>query len=168
MFPLTSKKPTPFKKWHAVLLGIVLIIGLISWAYSFYWPHATVQFSTDSYTNAYRVLVADTFRHEYEGWSNKDTMGKNDGMLFVFPTRASHIMVMRGMRFPLDIVWIDGDTVVYSAQNVALEPGRNEADLTKYGSPVPSTQVIEFRAGFIAQTGLKVGDKVRITEESLF
>lgn len=157
-----KKPPVEFKRWHGIVLCIVVLLGLGSWAYSFYWPTAHVKITTNSSSKSYKVLVADTFRHEFQGLSNRDSLGAYDGMLFVFPTRAQHAMVMRDMRFPLDIVWVDGNAIVHIEQNLKAEPNRPESELTVYGEGFNSTKVLEFSAGFAASHGLAVGNTVQL------
>lgn len=153
-----KKPPTEFKRWHGIALLIVVLLGLGSYAYSFYWPTAKITISNKNISKTYTVLVADTFRHEFQGLSGRNSLGKYDGMLFVFPTRAVHAMVMRDMRFALDIVWVDGDTIVHIEPNLPLEPGKSEAELKVYGEGFNSTKVLEFSAGFTQSNGIMVGD----------
>lgn len=110
-----------------------------------------------------KVLVADNFAHLMKGWSDRKDMGEYQGMLFVFPGRGFHTMVMRDMNFPLDIVWIDGNSIVDLAPNLPPEPGRAEAQLTPYSARLPSTLVLELPAGFIQLNKLQIGDKITVT-----
>ena len=112
-----------------------------------------------------KVLVADTKDHRFQGWSGKKDMGKYGGMLFVFPESGDYQMVMRDMYFPLDIIWIYGDEIVDFAQNLPPEAGVSEAMLTKYPARRHSTLVLEVPAGFMEQTGLKIGDKVEVIKK---
>jgi uncharacterized membrane protein (UPF0127 family) len=71
-------------------------------------------------------------------------------------------MVMRDMNFPLDIIWLDGFTIVDMAPNLQPEKGRTEEDLTPYFARLPSTLVLEVPTGFITQNKLKIGDRIEI------
>lgn len=55
----------------------------------------------------FKVEMANTWYRRFRGLSGRKDMGNCDGMIFVFPWRARWRMCMRGMRFPLDFVWID-------------------------------------------------------------
>jgi hypothetical protein len=83
-------------------------------------------------------------------------------MLFVFGEKSQHAIVMRDMRFPIDIIWLDGNTVVDMAPNVPTEPGKSEAEFKLYMARLPSTFVLEARAGFVDKYGLRVGDSIFI------
>lgn len=66
----------------------------------------------------FRVELADTIFSRFRGLSGREDMGSYDGMLFIFPWRARWRMCMRGMKFPLDLVWIDGDKIVEVTPNL--------------------------------------------------
>lgn len=149
------------KKWEIYFFILIILAAIGFKIYSSVWPKATIKIDSQSL----RVLVADTFQHRIKGWSGRKNMGNYDGMLFVFPDRGQHAMVMRDMNFPLDIIWIDGDTVVDMAPNLAPEPNRAESDLTPYFSHLPATLVLELPTGYIMRSNLKIGDKLEIIKD---
>ncbi|MFA6485853.1 MAG: DUF192 domain-containing protein [Candidatus Magasanikbacteria bacterium] len=151
----TAKK---FKSWHAVVLLAVLFVGMGLKLYSYHLNAAQVKIGN----RIYDVLVAKTMSQQYRGWSRYRDMGGVEGKLFVFNARSQHAMVMRDMIFPLDMIWLDGETVVDMAPGVPIEPGKSEADLTPYFARAPSTMVLEMASGTIADSGLKIGDNVGI------
>lgn len=157
---MVEAKPVTVRSWHYILLLAIILSSLIFKIYSSYWPKREVVLGNE----IVRVLVADTYSHRLKGLSGRDGLGDSGGMLFVFPERGQHTMVMRDMLFSIDIVWIDGDSIVDMAPNLQPESGKKEADLTPYFARLPSTLVLELPAGSIARLGLKVGDNVRILE----
>jgi uncharacterized protein len=152
------KESKPFKTWHLVFIILVVLISVGYKIYGSLWTKTIVKIGGQEI----RVLVADTYNHRLKGWSDRKNMGKFGGMLFVFPDRGQHAMVMRGMHFPLDIVWIDGMKIVEIAPNAQVETGKSEEELIPYFSSRPSTLVLELPAGFKDQTGLKIGDTIEI------
>lgn len=152
------KESKPFKTWHLILIILVLVISVGYKIHGSLWGKATVVIAG----REVRVLVADTYNHRLKGWSDRRDMGKYGGMLFVFPDRGQHAMVMRDMHFRLDIVWLDGNKVVDIAPNLLPEAGITEEELTVYPARASSTLVLELPAGFKDETGLKIGDEVQI------
>ena len=150
------KENQPIKKWQLLLLAAIMLTAVGVKAYAYVWKKATVSIGGQKV----RVLVADTDTRLFGGWSNHKDMGNYGGMLFIFRERAQHTMVMRDMQFPLDIVWLDGNTVVDMAPNLPPEPGRTEAELTPYFARGLSTKVLELSAGFTKRNAVKVGDKI--------
>lgn len=111
------------------------------------------------------VLIADTPQETFKGLSDRKNLGDYDGMLFVFgsPKRAG--IVMRDMRFPLDIIWIGSDLrIVDMVQNVQPETGDSEEDLTVYYPRTEVPFVLEVPAGFVQSTGLRIGDTLSVVE----
>ena len=152
------REPKPLKTWHLIVLILVVVISVGHKIYSSLWSKATVKIAGQEL----RVLVANNYSHRLKGWSDKKDMGKYGGMLFVFPDHGQHAMVMRDMRFPLDIVWLDNNKVVDIAPNLPPELGVAEDQLTIYRSRTPSTMVLELPAGFRDKYGLKIGDIAEI------
>jgi hypothetical protein len=81
----------------------------------------------------YDVWMADTPRERYQGLSDTDTLPRDHSLLFVYDQETDRrIFVMRGMRYPIDIVFIDGTGTVTAVHSAVSEPGTAEADLTRY------------------------------------
>lgn len=146
-------------RWRWILLGAVIVVFAgVKIHNDFYSPKAVVRLGG----REFKVLVADTPARMFRGWSDRLSMGKYGGMLFVFGEDGRHAMVMRDMYFPLDIVWLKDGEVLDIAPDVPPERGVPEARLTPYFSRLPSDTVLELPAGFAAETGLKIGDKMEI------
>ncbi|MCR4256846.1 MAG: DUF192 domain-containing protein, partial [Candidatus Uhrbacteria bacterium] len=67
-----------------------------------------------------------------------------------------HPFWMNRMRFSLDIIWIDGKTVVEIAENVP-SPRFGEIPYT-HVPKAEADRVLELNAGMVQETGLGVGD----------
>ncbi len=159
---LFNKKENTEKKVSK--FNLIIIVGLLVCAFvlyfyqKYYWPKMEIVIGGQEV----KVLVAKTPARLYEGWSNKDEMGKYGGMLFVFGEKSRHPMVMREMRFSLDMVWLDGEEVVDLAKNLAPELGKNNRELTPYIGRTGNNMVLELPAGFLDKYGVKIGDKIQI------
>ena len=55
----------------------------------------------------FKVALADTDKDRFKGLSGLPNLGKNKGMLFVFPNKIQMKMVMRDMNFDLDFLFLD-------------------------------------------------------------
>ncbi len=155
---MITSEHTSVKRWHLLFLIGIIIISVGVKLYSLHWPTGLININGQQL----RVLVADTDRHLFQGLSNRNSLGDYDGMLFIFNRREQHTMVMRDMRFALDMIWIDGEVIVDIAPELAPEPGRSEAELTPYPGRAPSTMVLEIPSGFVAKHSLKIGDRVSV------
>lgn len=95
------------------------------------------------------------------GLSGRKGLKEDSGMLFVFQEKGFQAFWMKKMLFPIDIVWIDGQTIVDMAPNVPLPAGA-DADLPVYRPRAPADFVLEVRAGTATSAGWKIGDGVTI------
>ncbi len=107
------------------------------------------------------VEVAITQEQRSKGLSNRDALGANDGILFIFDKAHKPQFWMKGMRFPIDIIWIKGDTIADILQSVPPPlPNEDESQLRVYAPVTEIDKVLEVNSGFANKHGWKVGDKV--------
>lgn len=105
-----------------------------------------------------RLEIADDDAERLQGLSGRESLDDDAGMLFVFEGEGIYPFWMKDMRFPLDMVWIDGDRVVDIATLPPPDPG----------APVPARhipftkadRVLEINAGEAERLGLMVGSQV--------
>ena len=75
-------------------------------------------------------------------------------MFFFMPGKEVQSFCMRGMRLPLDLIWISEGRVAGVTRNV---PATFTGELI---SPAPVTHVLEVPGGFADRQGIKTGDRV--------
>lgn len=109
------------------------------------------------------VEVARTDEEKARGLSGREALPPDHGMLFVYEVPTRPTIWMRGMRFPLDILWISGGRVV----DLVLGAGPPSK-----GEPPPIfvprqevEYVLEVPAGFIKRLGVTLNDPVRVLLE---
>lgn len=102
-----------------------------------------------------------------QGLGGRDSLAPDEGMLFVFETERMVDFWMRGMRFPLDFIWIRSDrTVADLTEGVPPpEPGTPESELQHYQPRVPVRYVLEVNFGALRQGGVLIGDAVTFEPE---
>ena len=106
--------------------------------------------------------LADTSALQVRGLSYRDGLHPNTGMLFQFEQASVRSFWMRGMRFCLDIIWIEHGRIEGAAENVCPMPDTDEADLPRYSSKVPVTFVLELPGGWLDEQGFVNGQPVGI------
>lgn len=108
------------------------------------------------------VELARTDAERAKGLGGHAPLGPREGMLFVFERPDRHGFWMKGMTFPLDIMWIRDGQVVHVERNVPPPaPGMTDRELPVYQPSVPSTMVLEVNAGFTRQHGIASGTPVQ-------
>ena len=110
----------------------------------------------------FEVEIADTPQLRTKGLSGRDTLPDMSGMLFVFESGRTSNFWMKGMRFPIDFVWIGEECTVVDTHSNAQPPtpGTNDGDLPLYKSGSPAVYTLEVNAGKVAETGIEVGESV--------
>lgn len=93
----------------------------------------------------------------YQGLSGRENLCSDCGMLFLFDDSAQRTFVMRNMLFPLDIIFIDGETIVDIYKNL---PPEGAITQNSYGSTGPVDKVLEINGGRADELGLKIGNNI--------
>lgn len=103
----------------------------------------------------FSVEVADTEPIRERGLGYRDTLCATCGMLFVFDHPDTYAFWMKGMRFPLDMLWIRDGSIVHIERSVDFHDQR-----AVYAPGQPADQVLELNAGACEQKGIREGDMV--------
>lgn len=102
--------------------------------------------------------VADTTSSRARGLSGREKMDKNECMLFIFPYKAKHALWMRGMKFPIDVLWLDAERKIISMKEDL--PPATIFEFKTYSPNKQAKYVIELPAGFIKKNKVKMKSKI--------
>lgn len=148
------------------ILAIVTIIIVAGWAVESkpFWDSSTAPAAQSGMRTiqldgkVIRVGVADNDATRELGLGGHAPLTPDEGMLFVFQQDGVYGFWMKGMTFPLDIMWLSDDgTITYMQQNLPPETYPHA-----FGPGTPARYVLEVSAGYAQQNGVKVGDKVQL------
>ena len=104
-----------------------------------------------------RVEVAVTAEQKSRGLAGRENLAEGEGMMFVFDQPGQYGFWMKGMKFPLDFVWIADNKVVEITEDIPVDV--NESP--KVYQPQPAIDaMLEVNAGWAGRNGVKVGDRV--------
>ncbi|QZP37283.1 DUF192 domain-containing protein [Halobaculum magnesiiphilum] len=105
--------------------------------------------------------VADTYSKRYTGLSDTESLGENEGMLFVHDEEDRYAYVMREMSFPIDIVFIAANGTITRIHHAELPPeGTNDSELRRYRGT--GKYVLEVPHGWTNDHDVCEGDTVEI------
>ena len=108
-----------------------------------------------------KVEVADNPGERSKGLGGRDSLASDSGMLFVFSEAGTHRFWMKGMKIPLDFIFIKNGKVVDVLKSIPNpEPNQKDADLPIYQPADPIDMMLEVNSGFIDSHGIKAGDQV--------
>lgn len=99
------------------------------------------------------VTLARTELERNLGLSIKSSLNENEGMLFVFDKEGKYGFWMKDMKFPIDIVWLNKNKIIFIEKNVSPETYP-----TAFYPKDVSDLVLELPAGFCDTHGLSEGD----------
>lgn len=102
---------------------------------------------------------ARTSAEQQQGLSNRKSLDKNTGMVFVFDQKKVATFWMKDMRIPLDFIWVADTTVVDITENVP--PPQDPQNPAIISPKEPVNYVIEVNAGFVKEHSIKIGDTVQ-------
>jgi uncharacterized membrane protein (UPF0127 family) len=101
------------------------------------------------------IEIADTEFDTQTGLMYRDSMAKNQAMLFVFDDVTERYFYMKNTKIPLDIIYIGANKSIVSFQKNAKPFDENSLP-----SNAPAKYVLEVNAGLVDTWGLSVGDKI--------
>ena len=97
--------------------------------------------------------VAASFRERYTGLSNTESLGNDEGMLFVHDSEDTHTIVMRDMSFPIDVIFVDENRTITSIYHAEV----NASAMTG-----KSKWTVEAPYNWTVHNNVSTGDSVRI------
>ena len=107
------------------------------------------------------AAVSDNASERYTGLSDTESLGEDEGMLFVHPDEETQGYVMRDMAFPIDMVFVAENGTITAIHHAELPPeGEDSPTYEGYGK-----YVVELPYEYTLEHGIEVGDRVRIPEE---
>ena len=105
--------------------------------------------------NAVKAELATDDATRQKGLMFRTHMGKNEGMLFVFPQVAYHAMWMRNTLIPLSVAYLDDSGKIVSIHE--MEP-QTEISHQAEG---PVRYALEMNAGWFSSNKIKSGDNIK-------
>lgn len=153
---MDSNRKQSLKK---VIIGLALVFLLSLITLSLLWrnPKNTVINQVVLGGQIFFVELALNPEQHYQGLSERTSLCADCGMLFLFDNRSERSFVMRKMFFPLDIIFIDGETIIDIYKNL---PPEGPVPQNIYNSSHPVDKVLEINGGRADELGLKIGDNI--------
>lgn len=143
-----------------VMLCVVALIVYISFRTSEELPTGPTLSLGDAVIH---LEIADTEEKQALGLGGRESFPETAGMLFVFPVPDLYGSWMLGMRFSLDIVWLEanGDKfrVIDMKKNVSLDTYPEI-----FYPSAPTSYILEINAGAAKKNGITLGSVLTFRE----
>lgn len=104
------------------------------------------------------VELARSFEEHAKGLSGRSGLKEGEGMLFVFDGKGPRSIWMKGMRFPLDILWIVDGRITALERHVP--PPSPDRPLQIYTHE--AEMVLEVPAGFCDEHRIQIMAEVKV------
>ena len=138
---------------------IIVVCGILLTFFLFWYYRAhPLGTQVEIRGRVFTVEVAVTEEEKQLGLGNRDSLVSDHAMLFVYQSPGQYSFWMKGMRFPIDIIWIKDQTIVDISKNV---PVSTTSALPSYAPKEPVNKILEINAGIVDRLGIEVGDTVR-------
>ena len=111
-----------------------------------------------------KVEIADSDIKRQKGLSDRTSLEKDGGMLFVITdNKSTPTFWMKGMKIAIDIIWITEGKIIQIDKNVAPPTaGTSDKNLKLYSPKSAVDYVLEVNSGYSDLNNIKVGDSVLI------
>ncbi|MBD3319364.1 DUF192 domain-containing protein [Candidatus Woesearchaeota archaeon] len=107
----------------------------------------------------FSVEIARTLEEQARGLMYRETLGENEGMLFVFDDEQERTFWMKNTLIPLDIIFISKENNVV---NVETAVPCTSDPCTRYHSAGPAQYVLELNGGRALDLGIHSGTRIII------
>lgn len=138
----------------------ILILTLISIILYFQYQKIADKNSTTIFTGAGPIKIhvefAKTPQELEKGLMNRDSLGKNSGMFFIFPDEQARNFWMKDTLIPLDVIFVSPNGRINEI--TTLNPCREAEICQPYNSKTPAQYVLEINAGSAEKWNIIEGD----------
>lgn len=141
-----------------LIAGIIALITVTAW----YYTRHPIGEKAIINGHTIRLELAVTESEKEKGLGYRDSLATDSGMLFVYTHPERYGFWMKGMRFPLDFIWINGTNVVDVSERIP-QPVSDNVQPVSLAPHVPADKVLEVNAGVIEALGIRAGDTVLFT-----
>ena len=103
-----------------------------------------------------KAEVVNTETRIEKGLGGRTSLPEGRGMLFAMSQDDTQHFWMKGMLFPIDIIWIENGRVIGCEKNIS------PSDPRTFASPSDAGYVLEVPAGFCDENSVKMNDEVKL------
>lgn len=115
-----------------------------------------------------KLETAWTLQEQEHGLMNRKSLDPDSGMIFVWPNLVDYTFYMENTLIPLTVAFLAPDGRILDLQDMAAMDSTtlHSPDLSRCATPIPGQCyqfAIEMNKGFFANSGIQIGDTVRMS-----
>lgn len=144
-----------------IVIILVVILGFFVLTRLAYTPAKPQGTETYLLINKSKINIEKAISNQEKtrGLSYRNSLSQDTGMLFVYETPQKYTFWMHEMRFPLDFIWIENNSVADLHENIPHPALTNNIPET-VTPKVPVRYILEVNGGWIKKHNIHVGDPV--------
>ena len=144
-----------------IAIAILVIVDILFAYFVYQKKYGVGDVSRVCFDNdCFAVEIAATNSEREKGLMGRQSLGADQGMIFIYDKPGYYSFWMKNTLIPLDIVWLDKDRrVVFINENT--QPCR-EDDCPALTPVIQAQYVFEANAGTAEKIGLQYGDRADI------
>jgi hypothetical protein len=104
--------------------------------------------------NKFNTYIAKSNSERDKGLSVFNKIKSDEAMIFSFDVLDKYSFWMKGMKFPIDIVWLDQDKKIVDVKSDVAVNSYPES----FAPSTESLYALEFNAGTVNNLNIKIGD----------
>ena len=141
-------------RWNWIEFLIIIFVGIIFIIYST--KLSSPKFTTIRIDDTkIKAEIADSYFKKILGLMFREKLNENEGMLFPFFFEGHHGIWMFGMRFPVDVVWMDKNYKIVDIRK-DVKPCRIFCKV--YKPKEKAKYVLELPANFTEENKINIGN----------
>jgi len=155
-----GKTPDPHATRNAlILLGVIVAAGIGLRVHQALIQREPVTRLFVVNSGTITAEIADTPEKKELGLGERDELAPRHGMYFPFPAARKWVFWMKGMRFPIDVIWIREGVVVDVTYDARPPEG---GPIQQFSPSEDADAVLEINAGEARELNVKKGDLIKV------
>ena len=144
---------------YGLLVLVVILLAFAKFRGYDFLPKFGAQATATINNREFKIIIADDEKERQVGLSNRRTLDKNSGMLFIFPKKGIYSFWMKNTLIPLDMIFINDNKIVHIVKKAVIDP-KNNSPLPIYTPPTEANYVLEINSGQAEENKIKNGDLI--------
>ena len=150
------------------ITGLLFLLGCAS-------PKPVTDIEVTIGEQTFHLEIAKDLPARREGLMNREALGANDGMIFIFPDAQERSFWMKNCFIPIDLIFLDSRGTITAIHEMLVESMRGDQEsefvyeqrMPLYWSFGPARFAIEFNSGTIKKLHLEVNDRINLDLNTL-
>mgnify|MGYP006259988871 CR=1 FL=1 len=144
--------------WKCFAISVVLLFSSLSFSAEKSFPTKKIKVGGKTLV----VEIASTTVEQERGLMFRNSLGEDEGMLFVFNNEETRFFWMKNTLIDLSIGYFNRSGILIDIQEMKSGKGIADTSLPSYASAQPAKYALEMNKGWFDKNKIKLGTKLKI------